>query len=155
MWRNGTFAYRVMRGGGKDYDEAALPEVGDIHLAVWRAIRAGSKVCYTSPVLHFTRSKKNAIAWLQRARRGQGPNPADLNAYIVRAELCRHPPERVIDMSTLEAQQLFMRGVGVCGGGIKEHMRVERDPLSPLAEKWREVLILGRGRVPQEWLEQE
>ena len=154
VWRNGTFAYRVMRGGGKDYDEAALPEVGDIHLAVWRAIRAGSKVCYTSPVLHFTRSKKNAIAWLHRARRGQGPNPADLNAYIVRAELCRHPPERVIDMSTLEAQQLFMRGVGV-EGGIKEHMCVERDPPSSLAEKWREVLILGRGRVPQEWLEQE
>ena len=42
-WRKGTFAYRVMRGDGKDYDEVALPEVGDIHLAVWRAIRTGSK----------------------------------------------------------------------------------------------------------------
>ena len=153
-WGEGTFAYRVMRGGRKDYDVVALPEEGDIHLAVWRAIRAGSKVCYTSPVLHFTRSKKNAIAWLHRARRGQGPNPADLNAYIVRAELCRHPPERVIDMSTLEAQQLFMCGVDV-EGAIKNHMCVEKNAPSTLAERWREVLILGRGRAPQEWLEQE
>ena len=56
-------------------------------------------------------------------------------------------------MSTLPAQQLFMRGVDV-EGEIKEHMCVERDPPSSLAEKWREVLILGRGRVPQEWLQE-
>ena len=37
-------------------------------------------------------------------------------------------------------------------GKIKEHMNVDRDPPSPLAEKWREVLILGRERAPQEWL---
>ena len=37
-------------------------------------------------------------------------------------------------------------------GAIKEHMCVEKDPPSALAARWREVLILGRGRVPQEWL---
>ena len=37
-------------------------------------------------------------------------------------------------------------------GAIKEHMCVAKDPPSSLAVKWREVLILGRGRVPQEWL---
>ena len=56
-------------------------------------------------------------------------------------------------MSTIPAQQLFMRGVDV-EGEIKEHMCVEKDAPSTLAKKWREVLILGRGRVPQEWLEQ-
>ena len=127
-WGEGTFAYRVMRGGRKDYDVVALPEEGDIHLAVWRATRTGPKVC--SPFLNFTLIKQNAIAWLYRARRGQGPIPADLHAYIVRTELCRYSPERVIDMSTIPAQQLFMRGVDV-EGEVKEHMRVERDPPRP------------------------
>ena len=150
-WREGTFAYRVMRGDRADYNEVPLPGEGDIYVAAWRAINMGSKVCHTSPFLHFTKSMNDAIAWLHRARRGQGPIPADPDAYIVRTELCRYPPERVIDMSTIPAQQLFMRGVDV-EGEIKEHMCVERDPPSSLAEKWREVLILGRGRVPQEWL---
>ena len=57
-------------------------------------------------------------------------------------------------MSTLAAQQLFMRGVDV-EGAIKKHVCVEKNAPSTLAKKWREVLILGRGRVPQEWLEQE
>ena len=127
-WGEGTFAYRVMRGGRKDYDVVALPEEGDIHLAVWRATRTGPKVC--SPFLNFTLIKQNAIAWLYRARRGQGPIPADLHAYIVRTELCRYSPERVIDMSTIPAQQLFMRGVDV-EGEVKGHMRVERDPPRP------------------------
>ena len=53
-WGEGTFAYRVMRGGRKDYDVVALPEEGDIHLAVWRATRTGPKVC--SRFLNFTLS---------------------------------------------------------------------------------------------------
>ena len=44
-----------------------------------------------------------------------------------------------------------MRGVDV-EGEIKKHMCVEKDPPSALAARWREVLILGRGRAPQ-WLE--
>ena len=47
VWRNGTFAYRVMRGGGQDLEKPNLAAEGDIHLEAWRAIHMGSKGQFT------------------------------------------------------------------------------------------------------------
>ena len=102
--------------------------------------------------MHATLNRSKAEAWLGRAQRGNGPQDADPNAYIVRIDLSKVPAERVIDLSTHEKQQRFVGNRQT----EKEFVRLIHDTHNPpaaLAEDWSEVLILGRGCFPSILLE--
>ncbi len=73
---------------------------------------------------------------------------------LVKIDLGRFPADRVIDLSTLEKFQFFLRG-WTDEREVERLIHWERDAPTTLAERWGEVLILGRGLAPERWFELE
>ena len=147
-----------MRGDLAEFEEAPIDlyilDDYNIEVLALRAIHAGTKPCYTSPFLHATLSRECAVAWLTRARQGQGNFRADPYAYLVSIDLSKVPAERVIDLSTHALQEIFLRD-RVMDDAIQRLIHNVQNPPTVLARSWREVLILGRGKVPRDILVNE
>ena len=148
----GTYAWRVMRGDQTDLKRVWLANTGDIQFTALQAIHKGSKGYYTSPFLHASLSRDDAVQWLNRAREGYGPLPADPDAYLVMIDLAKIPKERVIDLSSHEKQKQFL-GQRANDDHILELIHQQKNPPMTLAEGWKEVLILGRGWFVEHYME--
>ena len=141
-----------MRGDQTDRNRPWLANTGDIQFTALQAIHKGSKGYYTSPFLHASLSRDDAVGWLNRAREGYGPVPKDPDAYLVKIDLANIPKERVIDLSSREKQQQFL-GDRVHVEYINDVLHSVKNPPMALAERWKEVLILGRGRFVEHYME--